>query len=109
MKRTKWYISGAISASSPAAEEANKAHFYRVEDELTRKGRTCINPVRMDEGCKGWSWEDFLARDLILITQESLFNGNIALYMMKGWELSRGARLEHAVAKMLKLQIEYEP
>lgn len=99
----KWYISGAISAATPAQEEANKAQFYRVEDILTRKGRQCINPVRLDEGCKGWSYEQFIIRDLLVI--ETL---RPSLYMMKGWELSRGARLEHELAKQLGLHIEYE-
>ena len=31
------------------------------------------------------------------------------IYMLKGWELSKGARMEHALAICLDLEIIYEP
>ena len=44
-----------------------------------------------------------MARDLKLI-----YDKKPVLYMLRGWEVSQGARLEKEWAELLSLEIEYE-
>lgn len=75
--------------------------FNRVAEGFREKGIQVFNPADLET--EGYAWEDYLARDLLWITQNKP-----VLYMMKGWEESRGARLEFALAKLMGLEITYE-
>lgn len=95
------YISGKITDETREKELANLKRFDEKEAELIELGWDVFNPGKLE--CKGWVWEQYLARDLLVI-----FKNNPVLYMMKGWEESRGARLEHQVGLLLNLNIVYE-
>jgi hypothetical protein len=51
---------------------------------------------------EGLGYAEFLKQDL-----EAIFLVD-ALYMLTGWENSRGARLEHDLAILLKKHIQYQ-
>lgn len=96
MKRV--YISGAVTGLP--FEEALGA-FDERQRELEVSGYEAVNPVRRAEVdvAEGSPWEEYMAYDLeLLATCE-------AISFLPGWEDSRGARLEAAVAKRLGLEV----
>jgi hypothetical protein len=95
------YISGKITDETREKELANLKRFDEKEVELAELGWDVFNPGRLE--CPGWKWEQYLARDLLVI-----FKNRPVMYMMTGWEESRGARLEYQVALLLGLQITFE-
>jgi hypothetical protein len=90
----KFYISGKISGNSDF-----KADFERGEQFIKEKGYTAINPVKIDLPL---SYEEFMQVDFKLI---DLCDG---IYMLKGWQDSKGARAELSYAKALNKQVKYE-
>lgn len=72
--------------------------FYLVERELTARGFDVFNPARLEVEGKTWEW--YLARDM-----KWIYENKPALYMLPGWQESRGARLEYELAKLLNLQV----
>lgn len=95
------YISGKISDETREKELENLKRFAEKTAELKQMGWEVFNPGELE--CPGWVWEQYLARDLKFIHDH-----HPALYMMCGWEDSRGARLEHQTALLLELNIAYE-
>ena len=90
------YLAGKISDNNKAQEEANKLKFYAKTQELRELGLEVYNPAEDEDG--GETWEKYLAKDL-----HTIFSGKIDKgFMMKGWEDSLGARLEHEA--FLRLQ-----
>lgn len=100
----KWYLAGPMSGipqfNFPAFDEAATA--------LRAQGLSVISPAELDEPAVreealasldgipkgrtqagGQTWGDFLARDVKIIADE--VDGII---LMRGWERSKGARLE---------------
>lgn len=93
----KYYLSGNMT--NGGTTEPSFDHFFEAEKKLTG---TILNPARWEERAdKPWEW--YLARDLQVIADELP-----TMYMLKGWEKSLGARLEHEWALVLGLDIEYE-
>lgn len=97
---TTIYISGGMSnypdhnfpAFNRAAEFLREVNMGRIE---------VINPA--DTGIvEGWSWSDYLRYDLRLLVKAD------SIYMLKGWEDSKGACLERHVAIELGMDILYE-
>lgn len=90
----KVYISGGITGIGnykerfDAAEEYLKAQGYKVFNP------TCLPPI--------FEWKQFMALDLLALC----FCDTI--YMLEGWESSRGAQLEYKEAVRLKLNIMFE-
>ena len=92
----KVYIAGAMSGH----EEFNFPAFNRAEEIL--RGvcgyKHVINPAKL-HSTTDLPWEEFLKRDLLeLITCDAIF-------LLKGWEKSRGATLEAFVAYTLGLRL----
>ena len=91
------YISGPITGTTDYMER-----FAAAECELWYKGwDDIVNPaeilsVQLPEGS---SWETYMGESLKLLCECD------AIYMMRGWEGSRGARLEHVVAEALELRV----
>lgn len=88
------YISGKITGVENFAEI-----FKDKEKELTEKGHKVYNPAKHPDM---FSWQQFMELDLKALS----FCDSI--YMMKGWESSKGAKLELEEAKKLGLEIIYE-
>jgi hypothetical protein len=95
------YLSGKITDPDPKVQKANLQRFFEVERGFLGRGKTCFNPARLEQ--VGKPYEYYLAYEILWIVKN-----HPILFMMKGWEESRGSRLEHAVAKQLCLTIMYE-
>lgn len=95
-----YYISGKITAPTREEEVANIKKFFDVEKQLIDRGFDVFNPARLEQEGKSWEW--YLARDLKWINDHRPI-----IYLMEGWEDSRGARLEVAFAQLLGLSIIY--
>ena len=93
-----YYISGKMSDGD--SEETTFEGFYEAEELLVGQGHEVFNPAELDsEG----GWEECLARDLLWMVDNLPI-----MYMLVGWEGSRGAKLEYEMALQLGLEIEYE-
>ncbi len=95
----KIYISGKISGLDP--EEVDKK-FKRVQTGLENGGFEAVNPVSVFPQGIPLSWEEYMVSDI-----EMLFNCD-AVYMLSDWEESRGARIEHFIAKECGKTMFYE-
>lgn len=94
MSKSKIYISGRITGYA-----YYKQHFQRVEDQLTEEGWAVTNPAK-NHGCE--SYKEWIDIGLFQLMQCK------AIYMLKGWENSRGAKLEHDYAQAAGLLVLYE-
>lgn len=87
----KVYISGAITGTSDYM-----ARFAAAEKHLTSMGHKVFNPARINSQLPdGTSYEEYMSVSLCLLDLCS------AIYMLDGWNESRGANREYgyAVAK----------
>ena len=91
------YISGQISGLN--LNEA-KATFKAVEDVLVETGCEVINPFNLFKE-QDLTWSEFMVVDI-----KALLDCN-AICMIKGWEQSKGARLEHHIAEELGFYVIY--
>ena len=102
MKRI--YIAGPM-AGKP---DLNRAEFDKAEqfiDQSSRYASIGFNPHQVAR-MLGWNERTpvtMIAHTLLL----DLFNCD-AIYMLRGWEQSKGATAEHAVAKWIGLEIIYQ-
>lgn len=98
MVQRKIYISGEISGHPV---EERRAVFARAEEELRGRGYDPVNPfnngVLLDA-----SYGDHMRADLRMLL------GCDGIYLLRGWESSRGACLERAVAEACGLSIMEE-
>lgn len=82
------YISGAITGTSDYLERFQKAENY-----LVSKGFTVVNPARVNkEMPSDTTWKEYMVMSFCML---SLCD---AIYMLNGWENSRGATIEHNYA-----------
>lgn len=93
----KVYISGRITGNENYMQD-----FQRAEDFLSRKHWDVVNPTKISPFDKNKTWCDYMRDDL-----KALCDCN-AIYMLRGWWRSKGARFERRIAKKLKLYIGYE-
>ena len=93
-----YYLSGKITDETRDKELVNIANFFAVENELLRRGFNVFNPARLEDTNR--SWEQYLAEDL-----KWIYENKPVLYMLPGWQESRGAMLEYEFAKLLGLVI----
>lgn len=97
-----YYISGKITPTLGETQAINMAKFFAAEDLLVSQGHSVFNPARLEvDGGATWEW--YLARDLKYIYEEQP-----TLFMLTGWEASKGARLEKAFADLLELPVEFQ-
>ena len=98
------YISGPISSVIKRSGYIKCYYgFERVVRSMkqTRMYRTIYNP--MDLCAARWSW-----LRCMIVCIYYLITRCDTVYMMYGWEDSRGATIEHKVAKRFKKKIVYE-
>lgn len=98
------YIAGKISG---LPLNAARAKFMIAEAEILKKGnRLPLNPMS-DIDITDWSeaqpWEYYMKRAIFMLVQAD------TVYFLNDWTESRGAKFEHAIAKTLKMKIEYQP
>ena len=100
----KIYIAGPITGNANYRED-----FKAAERILSNKYIT-VNPVKIiDEFARFMNKPiDDIPYNLILkIVLQKLMECD-AIYLLKGWEFSRGAIPEHAVAVALRLEVLYQ-
>lgn len=86
----KVYIAGAISSNTDYIEQ-----FKTAEETLTRAGHAVINPVKN----LGFSYREYINMGLCELMHCD------AIYLLKGWEQSKGAQLELKYAETVGLLV----
>lgn len=110
MPEIKVYISGPISGLSEAVFKKNFADAANLLDgqgfipvnptEITADcGEICESAGTFEDGSFKHSWKCYMKYDIIKLLDCD------AIYMIEGWEQSRGAQLELAIATGLELPI----
>ena len=100
MKRKKIYISGQISGLDP--QEAVNI-FDRMEKTLRGQGYSVVNPTRLGvSDVSGLGWDYYMKEGI-----RKLMDCD-AIYMLKGWNNSRGAWIEWKLAYDLGMTIYLE-
>jgi hypothetical protein len=90
--RDRVYIAGRVTGLE---YDDYYFEFYCAEKQLEFKGYEVVNPVRF---CKvHWGWK----RCMTVCLFHLIFRCN-KVYMLAGWEQSRGARIEYKIARMLR-------
>lgn len=89
------YISGKIS-NNPTY----KHDFARAAAVIVAAGCEVVNPAEVE--ITGGAWLDYMRHDIKLLADCD------GVYMLKGWEESNGAKIEHQLAQGLGLKIYYE-
>jgi hypothetical protein len=90
------YISGPMRG----IKDYNYPLFHAVTAKLREKGYYVISPAELGE-VDGWAWNDYMRRDLLVIP----FCTHIC--MLPGWEGSKGANAEKAVADYCGVEIGF--
>lgn len=94
----KIYISGRITGNPEYREQFEKAELSLQNEYYI------VNPIKLADfflpDCT--DWVKFMKLDI-----KYLLNCT-HVYMLKGWEHSRGAKIEHQLAKDLNMTIIYE-
>ena len=91
------YISGPMTGIA----DFNFPEFNHVERVLVERGEKVFNPTCHPLDC-GFEYADYLRLDIqaLLICDK--------IYLLKGWESSKGATLEKNIAEALGYTVEYQ-
>lgn len=95
------YIAGPMTG----LPDFNYPRFAEVAAHLRAQGCTVFSPHEVEpegdiSGTLPWEW--YMKKSLALLTQCD------TIYMLHGWHKSRGAGIEHALARILRMSIIYE-
>ena len=92
------YLSGPISGDPEYKEK-----FRAAEESLTNGCFvTVLNPAKLSDTFPGLSERQYFTMALLLMTFAD------AVYMLKGWEFSKGACIEYLLAKQSGKRIMYQ-
>lgn len=95
----KTYIAGPMSG----IKDFNHPAFHAKAAELRAAGEEVINPAEFDaEIGPDQPWETYLRRDVVLLATEC-----DKMVLLPNWRRSRGAQLEHHIAKKLGFTVTY--
>ena len=92
------YISCKITGLDIKVAEAL---FEQMECQLRDNGHVPINPCKILPYHPNTTWEQYMLADI-----EAIFACD-AMVMLDNWHLSRGAKIEHAIAQQMGLEIYY--
>lgn len=94
----KIYIAGPMTG----LPELNFPAFHAAAAALREQGLTVINPAEINPDV-GADWIDCMRADIQqLVTCDGI-------YLLPGWEKSRGAKLEHHIADALGMDVSFAP
>ncbi len=103
----KIYIAGPMSGY----DNLNFPRFYEIEDRLKAEGWDVVNPARLDEEVgidpANPPTSDYNYTECALRDVRALLDCE-AIYLMDGWQHSRGASWERALAKFHSIRRFYE-
>lgn len=93
----KIYIAGPMSG----IEEFNYPAFHAAAKHLRAAGHEVINPA---EVCPelGMPWDFYMRKDIAAMLECE------AVYLLHGWSASKGACLEHHIARTLDMHVQVE-
>lgn len=98
MRLKKVYVAGKITGLPYNETVAKFAHYCAV---LQKKGYKTVSPIEIAKYEHGKTWKAYMLECIPeLIKCETI-------YMLPCWKESKGARLEHQIAKELELEIIY--
>lgn len=93
------YISGAITGTTDYMER-----FAQAESELIKAGYDVVNPAKVNAQLpESTSYEDYMKMSLCMLETCDY------IYMLRGWQSSKGANTELSKAKELKMHTFYQP
>lgn len=111
---------GYISGGMHGHPRLNFKAFDTARDHLHAQGYVPISPADLDRVAEGWAFYppeglvlsdqqrlNFLMRDLQVIAGLVRIRGDF-IYMLKGWESSKGAPAEKALAEFMGLGVVFE-
>ena len=88
----KVYISGKITGDADY-----KQKFKTAQNSLESAGFEVFNPAEQEDTGKSWTW--YMRKDIAGLMECD------AIFLLKDWEESRGARLEYYIAQQLEMKI----
>ena len=102
----RFYLSGAITDNPNYVEDFERAEhkiaMCAVDSGLASYDVEFINPAKVGKTLPNFGYEEYMALDLFLLSKCD------AIYMIRGYEKSRGAVSELLMAKNMGLEIFYE-
>jgi hypothetical protein len=94
----KVYISGQITGLEI---DTARVLFAEAEKILIEAEKMPVNPMKEVPFNKNYTWADYMSKDIdILLKCDGIF-------MLTNWVNSKGARIEHYIAKEIGLKIYY--
>lgn len=98
MRRKRIYISGKITGTDDYMERFAKAEKY-----LIMKGYSVLNPAKVNAQMPSDTiYDEYMQIALTMLQMAD------SIYMLKDWQDSNGAKIEHQIATMLKIDILFE-
>lgn len=93
------YISGAITGTPDYMER-----FAEAEKNLTETGYEVVNPAKVNAQLpESTSYEDHMKMSICMLETCDY------IYMLRGWQSSKGANIEFCKSKELNMRIFYQP
>ncbi len=92
------YISGKITETDITE---TRAKFKATQELIEKMGHEAINPFNIID-VPGLPWEAYMIAGM-----SWLFDCD-AIFMLRGWKTSKGARIERAIAREMKMNIYYD-
>lgn len=98
----RMYLAGPVTNGGTISPFDAPARFALAEREVMILGHVPLSPlvVKLEPSA---TWRDYMVHTIrLLLTCDGA-------YFLRGWEGSRGARLEHLIAAGLEMTILYQP
>jgi hypothetical protein len=92
----RFYLAGPMTG----LPDLNFPAFHRDAAWLRGRGYEIVNPAEVNPDPTA-KWADCMKQDIAELVN------CLGVFMMPGWEKSKGARLEHYIATMLEMKIVY--